>query len=337
MITLREHINQIEKLRVTSERMTKVVITPECARFVLSERHGRNRSIRNEKVNALAHDIKRGGWRPSMSPITFSLVDMPGTKAIRQDLTDGQHRVSAIVKADQAITAWVGTSGNPEAIVDEHAKRTLVDELKMRGIKNPTAVAYTIKLLYCFYEKGIEMYKRGIWSFTLSNASALDFFDQHREIEDSVDYCKKHVKGPQIKGRVSIVSAIHYHCTQKLQRHDIANSFVTQIGDGLQLGATSPVLHTRNFILFDDMAPGHIKTVRLNAATIIGFNAFFNNEKIKSMNVMKKRIDSVAKQELDLKIIPEHSSFQNHNNLINSNKIRPFFGKKKGAQIFKRP
>ena len=106
-------------------RSIAVQLTPAAAQRLL-ERNKHNRKISEKVIQKYAAEIKAGEWRLTPAGIGF---DDHGV------LVDGQHRLSAIVRANQAVPMLI-TLGLPNACqekVDRQRRRTLFDALFLAG------------------------------------------------------------------------------------------------------------------------------------------------------------------------------------------------------------
>jgi hypothetical protein len=106
-------------------RTVAVQITPAVAQRML-ERNTHNRKISEKVIAKYVAEIKAGEWRLTPGGIGF---DDHGV------LVDGQHRLSAIVRADQPVPMLI-TFGLPSACqekVDRQRRRTLFDALYLAG------------------------------------------------------------------------------------------------------------------------------------------------------------------------------------------------------------
>jgi hypothetical protein len=113
---------------VPGVRTIAVHLTPSAAKSLL-ERNIHNRKISEKVVQKYTAEIKAGEWRLTPGGIGF---DDHGT------LVDGQHRLQAIVRANQSvpmlITLGLPTAGQEK--VDRHRRRTLFDALYLAGFAN---------------------------------------------------------------------------------------------------------------------------------------------------------------------------------------------------------
>lgn len=74
-----------------------VLLTPQLASEWLTKNDPENRNINQDRVNALAHDIKEGNWKTNGDTIMFGKGGV---------LMNGQHRCSAVVAANKAVWVW---------------------------------------------------------------------------------------------------------------------------------------------------------------------------------------------------------------------------------------
>jgi hypothetical protein len=118
-----------------------IMMTPELAKRWLTNNF-RNRSIREDVVNAYARDMLSGRWVYTHQGIAFN---------DRDELIDGQHRLHAVIVANVEVRMMV-TFGLPPKIeghemttmdaVDRGATRSVADQLKIQhGLKHGSLIA----------------------------------------------------------------------------------------------------------------------------------------------------------------------------------------------------
>lgn len=106
-------------------RSVAVQMTPAFARRLL-DRNVHNRKISEKIVLKYTEEIKAGEWR--LTPQGIGIND-------RGELVDGQHRLSAIVRANRTVPMLI-TIGLPTASqekVDRQRRRSLFDALYLSG------------------------------------------------------------------------------------------------------------------------------------------------------------------------------------------------------------
>jgi len=119
-----------------------VLVTPEMAReWLLSNTH--NRPIKKRSVQIYAAAIKRGEWKLSNDAIGF---DYNGV------LINGQNRLQAVVEAGLPAQFLVGRNLDPETqeVMDTGNRRTLSDQLSLRGESNVHRLASVIRWAFLY-------------------------------------------------------------------------------------------------------------------------------------------------------------------------------------------
>lgn len=127
--TLMEHIQE--------PVATTEVVTPAMAGEFLS-RPAKNRNIKAEDVNRYADIIKHDGWKTNGEGISI------GTDG---SLLDGQHRLSAIVKANTSVPMTISWNCDTTAMatIDTGRKRSLADIQKIYGIGGAKNILSIVK------------------------------------------------------------------------------------------------------------------------------------------------------------------------------------------------
>lgn len=114
-------------------------ITPEMAKTML-ERNTENRHVRRSHIKSIADAITRGEWKVTHQGIAFAKDGR---------LLDGQHRLSAIIDADQPVMMMVSWDVEEEAFfaLDQGLKRAPSDIL---GV--PQRLAAVARLLALIFD-----------------------------------------------------------------------------------------------------------------------------------------------------------------------------------------
>ena len=69
-------------------------ITPQMDQYILIHHNKDNRKVTNSQVNKIAKSIRTDGWLEDGQPLTFN---------IEGNITEGQHRLHAIVAEDVTV------------------------------------------------------------------------------------------------------------------------------------------------------------------------------------------------------------------------------------------
>lgn len=162
-------------MNITNMTMTYELITPEIAMSLL-ETNTNNRSISEGTVRAYANDMLAGNWDESVGDAIS--IDQDGI------LRNGQHRLSAIVKAGTPIHSWVCRGVSRDGIYDNNRKRSTSDQL---SILNPdfeavyTSTRYISVARAIIIRNGSDSQRRAVTpkeiiDFTNKNKEDLDGF-----------------------------------------------------------------------------------------------------------------------------------------------------------------
>lgn len=150
-------------------------VTPAVAKRWLS-RNVRNRSVRQDDVDAYARDMAAGNWHVTGEAIKF---DTNGA------LADGQHRLHAVIKSGVSIQILVVRGVEPDAQkhMDTGAKRSAGDALTLAGEKNATILAAIASL--AIKEPGCGYVDQR--SAKPTHAEIADFVDEHPDIRRAAE------------------------------------------------------------------------------------------------------------------------------------------------------
>lgn len=123
-----------------------ITVTPELAEKMLGK-NLRNRNLRPTKVGTLASTIRSGDWMVTGEGIKF---DTTGR------LIDGQHRLSAIIEADESVDMFVFRDLNPDVqmVIDTGAKRSAADALKFAGVPGESNVLAAMARIAVVWNEG---------------------------------------------------------------------------------------------------------------------------------------------------------------------------------------
>lgn len=212
-----------------------VIVTPSMASEWL-ESNTHNRNLRQTRVDSYARDMADGNWKLNGDAIRFS-VD--GT------LLDGQHRLSAIVKAGVAIKTLVVWDLPPETqeTMDAGQCRTASNALTLRGFGHPT-IAASIARTTIRYLRGHRCVG-GAGSVT--HAEIISYIQRNPDdIYDAVEVAKKASHGV-LPCSPSIVGSAYYLCA-KINRDDAQDFYVVRLINGLGLSEHDPVRLLREML-----------------------------------------------------------------------------------------
>lgn len=212
-------------------------ITPDEAKRLL-ENNTLNRNISDRAVSAIARDMKNGDWVFNGESIKIS---------DKGYLLDGQHRLSACVRAGVPFTTLVieGLPNSAMDTVDAGRKRTAGDVLKMHGYVNNNKLAAAAKAIMDYKQHGIRMSASG--NNPYSNSEILAFIDANPVVLE----CTK--KATQLSSRsdsliAPATAALIYYMFIQVDK-EAADRFFDRLQTGADLDELNPILKLRNYLI----------------------------------------------------------------------------------------
>lgn len=243
-------------------------ITPEMAENWLETANTSNRNLRNRFVDLLTGAIQRGEWQVNGDAIKF---DFNGK------LLDGQHRLWAIVLADQPVETLVITGLPPETqdTMDMGVRRKLADVLAIR-LNNTDAVALgaALNLLYRLKEGQVRAGRGTVPTV----AQALKLYEDNLDILDGVKAAHK-VRRGGVKIPPAVLSVAHWQFTHiedddPEQLAKDVEYFFDRLADGVQLAPKSPILALRRVAESHSHGRERPSSTWFHAVVIKAWNAF---------------------------------------------------------------
>ena len=132
-------ISELKAALQTGQRILNVEIDPALAAAILED-NPQNRPTKIGHIRKLVRILKDGLWNP----------DLGGSIAFSPEgrLTDGQHRLRAVVMSGISIVVDVRPNQKTTVGLDENASRSVADHLALQGVDDPSAVAMATKMLF---------------------------------------------------------------------------------------------------------------------------------------------------------------------------------------------
>ncbi|MFM2013317.1 MAG: hypothetical protein RLZZ396_2101 [Planctomycetota bacterium] len=248
---------------------TKVeLITPEMAKVYL-ERNTKNRRLEGRVVDRYASDMVAGRFDLTHQGIGFYETG---------DLADGQHRLSAIVKANVPVRMMVTRGLKKESVtqIDSHKARSLVDSFSIQSGTN--------RIAGCDAKKAFAIVR--------TSAEVQSAHGAYQSYQTSIDLCNAHTDGLAFvsayaskreriinQGAIlaAIFSAYYFVETSKLKRFcDVLFGFEDPVDDFDQ-----PAIRFRCQVLACRSASGRNERKIVFGKTQRAIKAAIEGEKIK--------------------------------------------------------
>lgn len=252
----------ILKGRIIKTKMTFVValVNAEMARDMLlhnrepeKNKKATNRKVSDRIVIKYAQQMLAGRWYVNPQPIILSEFEKGVTVS---ELNDGQHRLRAVILADQTMPG-IGVpltfcfNAPPEAwwVVDQNKARLPGDWLSMYGEANATKLSNAVRVLYAL--ECMQPFKSiSLWrAVQLPPQVQQEFLDKHADLR----YCLDEVLKMKSQIIPQIGAALYY-----LMRAQYGNwkaqEFFTGLASGANLDTDDPRLKVREFLSIQRVA-----------------------------------------------------------------------------------
>ncbi len=259
-------------------------ITPEQAVKML-ERNTKNRSINKGRVSRYAIDISDGKWKLNGVPIVFDKNGM---------LTDGQHRLQAIIRANIAIETLVvhGVSDESFTTIDTGKNRSGGDVLSIAGLDGVKARSLAQLIIRIFQENSNRLGRAYTYSMatsdseyarikqTLTNEDILEYYNNnYNELDAVYEFCNKFRSKSAKVLNFGIFTMLFY----KLRKINLldAEYFIEHLATGAELNEQSPIYHLRErFINLKNSDSEKVPAWHIPAYTYKAWNAFRRKDKM---------------------------------------------------------
>lgn len=233
-----------------------IIMTPTIAAKMLEKINTRNRPMRPSRVEFLARVIKIGEWE---------ITHQGGATDSDGNLLDGQHRLAAIVEADQdtPIMWTVGAAPSTFFKVDTVAPRTARDAIALLGGDplgpSNSVSALASKLIHIGMFKA-QAHTKGS-KFTLSIDQVTAFVAENRDALAAAINVAKEVKKdlPRGKGNPTSIAAAHFLISSMLDPDDkrvVAFFEDVAVGPATR-DKTDPVFLLRRALFHEDTKKGY--------------------------------------------------------------------------------
>lgn len=242
------------------------IITPAIAQRLL-EANPKNRPVSEYTVERYADDIINGRWKQNGQSI---IVSSDG------ELLDGQHRLSAIIKAAKPLGLLVVRNVDPDSFdtIDSGKARSVSDVLAIRGHANNHVLAGAARLSY-IYASGATM------SLNPGRVQITDFVERHAYLNEAARLTRQR----KLRFPNAPLAAVLFLANEGRQLDEEADEFVDGIITGADLARGDARLALREWETAERMrSRGKISTRAAFGAAARAWNAYAAG---KSLTVIK--------------------------------------------------
>ena len=221
-----------------------VTVTPDMAKEIL-QRNDANRRLRENIVRFYASQMESGEWHLTGQGITIGK---------NGQLLDGQHRLSAIVRANIPVEMLIVRDADVVPTYDCGLKRSMSDQMLLSGEEFATSIVQTSGVAICRYCMAI--YEAGTFSESKRYVSTDTLFKWIRENKEDMEWITKlsAINHHGVRGtRRSIIFATlwGFYKTGRLTKEEVERLCVV-IRTGKPMNeAESPILGFRTKLISD--------------------------------------------------------------------------------------
>lgn len=256
-----------------------VDITPDLAKKWLAQ-NTHNRNLRERVVNGYAADMRDGNWVEDGQSIKFTkgdiaLLDNP--PIVGGPLLDGQHRLSAIVKADVTVRMLVvsNLSDSTQETMDTGAKRSLGDVLKLRGEERYVPLAAVLLRVYLWDVQGQRRSMKADRARP-THRQLLQYLEEHPELRRSAEI------GSRVRNAIPLSSSTAGLCHWLFNQVDSSDCafFVARLIDRAGLVPGDPIYALRRVIENFAKDKGRVSEEHLTALVIKAWNFYRQGQQV---------------------------------------------------------
>ncbi len=272
-----------------------VNITPEQAAKML-ERNVRNRKITKQRVAIYTDEILKGNWMLNGESIRFNN---------KNQLIDGQHRLTAIIKANVAVEMIVITGLNPEVFknIDTGRNRNagdvlsivITDKTQDHAVK---AGALIRKILLSEKSTSLRMYHANTpnvshsLTMTTTNDAVVEYYRKHKsEIDEVVDFGLKYQK--QTKKIMNLSSLMFVLWYLRRINVEVAETFYHHLATGENLSPTNPIYHLREKLMSLTVSEKRPPTWHFPAYIYKAWNAYRKRQEMYRLSIRANETEPV--------------------------------------------
>jgi len=267
-------------MSITSEI---VCVTPKTAGQWLESQHGSQRPLNKRNLAAMVRDMKNGDWCLTGEPIILTTAG---------ELSDGQHRLTAMVQADVTLDLMVvrGIHKSAYTRMNTGKSRTASDVLHSAGYIQTSILASISRMVY-------ETEKSDNGALCLStnhnptSAMILKLVKDNPGLVDTAREANRLRK--VLSGMISpaVVGVLLWYFS--MIDESAADEFFTAVCHGSNLELDDPCLVLRNRLLAQKGAR-RIGRTEVAALTVIAWNKFINNKPCSKNGLFWRRFGPTA-------------------------------------------
>jgi len=253
------------------------LVTPHDAEELL-KRNTHNRPPSQMVTQKYETEMRMGDWYPAASGIG---IDTNGV------MTDGQHRLAAIIKSGEPQWLLITTNLPPESQRkhDRQFRRSLPQVFALAGICSHKK---TVQIATFLARCTAEDFRTGVYYGSVSDSEVEAAIANHKPALEAIASIPKDASlGIGLVGyRAALVLAYEIHGEKVIK-------FANEVGSELHTRYDDPAFRLRKTLLENGSSGGGNRQVRIFRKTVAAFNAWVTGRKT---NCLKEEDEIVAPQ-----------------------------------------
>ena len=260
-------------------------ITPEIARQML-ETNEDNRQLKPRIVAGFATAMKSKKW--------FEFTGEAIKFNIDGKLVDGQHRLSALIRANVSLMFTVVRNLPREAFayLDQGNIRTSADVLFLKGVTASTAMSAIISKYLMLNANASDMYRGQKMFLGITNEDVIKTYEKHKDFWQELEVKSRHWH-KDIQGLLAQSVLGSFYAFFSDIDPDAAEDFFTKLttGEGLKT-KFHPIAQLRELLIAAKQQTGmHLTTQYKRAVLIKAWNYFRTDEKVNNLTYNSQKED----------------------------------------------
>lgn len=261
----------------------RVEVTPrQAAEWLLA--NARNRPLRRAKVAEYADDMANGRWRYTGDPVRFG-TDAEGNEI----LIDGQHRLSAVIRAKCSVLMKVewGYDTETQRFVDIGIRRQLSDQLAIDEFAHSKYLSALARRIHAYQSHGVPTMRANASPEKLRQVLINDETGKvHELIAQAAEYASRHPRGLIPASGLAFLFWLLVPLGG-----DTAIEFLDRADDGAGLppkkpdGSVDPVLAWRERIIRERSSGARIQDHVAIAYGIVAWNHRIRGKQVKLLRL----------------------------------------------------
>lgn len=230
---------------------------------------GPNRHLDMRMVHEYARSMRDGRWLMTGEAIKFGEDGR---------LKDGQHRLNAVVQAEQPVSMLVvrGVPNDAQDVMDTGRKRTVADALSIHLIRNATATAAVTRRLILIDRLGTLPMGNGGYNTGVTAPEVLTYLQSHPEVEEVANMVcanRQHCPCPLSSYLTALVLMYRVDAEQ-------AAAFDAAFRSGAGLSAGNPIHTLRERLIQASLKRENLNSYVLVSALLRTWNAWRKGERL---------------------------------------------------------